>query len=49
MQTLHDAGRVLSWHYYGRIPDLSGRVCIVTGGDAGIGLEMVRRLAEKHA
>ena len=32
-----------------RIPDLSGRVCIVTGGDSGIGYEVVKRLAEHHA
>ncbi|ODV89349.1 hypothetical protein CANCADRAFT_3977 [Tortispora caseinolytica NRRL Y-17796] len=31
------------------IPDLSGKVYIVTGGNAGIGLETVKRLAEHGA
>ncbi|KAG2499205.1 hypothetical protein HYH03_002786 [Edaphochlamys debaryana] len=32
-----------------KIPDLSGRLALVTGGNSGIGLEIVRKLAENCA
>ncbi len=32
-----------------KIPDLSGKVALVTGGNSGIGLEVVRKLAQNCA
>ncbi|KAG2499198.1 hypothetical protein HYH03_002779 [Edaphochlamys debaryana] len=32
-----------------KIPDLSGRLALVTGGNSGIGLEILRKLAENCA
>ncbi|KAI0826441.1 NAD(P)-binding protein [Irpex lacteus] len=55
-QVLHTIGQIFSQSFPPKptfsaedIPDFSGRVCIVTGGYAGIGKETVRALLKKNA